>query len=342
MVKEQQRKTNKQSTRRTIILFCICFVLGGIIARKWHIEVPKWLIVHLFGHSVSMISLVSLMLVLGVCMCAKALHRMRLETEALLKAKSEFPYYKHREAVEKVKALADVKKSSLLGGRIDALTSASGGKLPDMSALHEITLQRELGRWDSAGMNTIVSFLLILGILGTLTGVHSVLVKDVRMGLDIEKLAPALLPSAIAVGGTVLLIIMRARYSMRVSKYIAALDAFCIKEIIPKLTEDIQHKKDTTTATNVAEIDLLTSDKSILKDIDNRSDYRVDWTGPLQEIKHDMNELRSLTPLPTTPEKSDASEGSDAQVPNFKMPVALTSSLINQGELLPRQNTKKK
>lgn len=99
--------------------------------------------------------------------------------------------------------------------------------------LHELTLQTELGRNCSSGMNTVISFLLILGILGTLTGVHGVIQSEVK---DVQTLAPALVPSQMAVGFTVALIIMRGIYLCKVDRYIHSLDELTTGTLRPALS----------------------------------------------------------------------------------------------------------
>lgn len=138
------------------------------------------------------------------------------------------------------------KKHTLIYRRLDVLMAELKGtrgekKLPAMADLHEITLQRELSHWDSAGLNTIISFLLILGIMGTLTGVHDVLTgNDVPQvsadDINLSVLAPALSPSALAVFGTVVLMICRALYLRLVDSYLGVLDEVTMKYILPCLS----------------------------------------------------------------------------------------------------------
>lgn len=132
------------------------------------------------------------------------------------------------------------KKSSLLYQRLHVLLEDAGRmsgaerKLPSIEELHEITLRSELSRPDSSAMNAVVSVLLLLGILGTLTGVHEVLNAD-EYGLQLHALAPALQPSAWAVGGTVILTVFRASYLKRVDNYLGRLDAVTARYILPVL-----------------------------------------------------------------------------------------------------------
>ncbi len=96
--------------------------------------------------------------------------------------------------------------------------------LPSAGDLREITLQTELSRTAPASLNTLVHILLVLGICGTLLGVHLALGKGYVHNIGMGDLKPALLPSMCAVIGTVVLIILRAIYAARVDRYLVRLD----------------------------------------------------------------------------------------------------------------------
>lgn len=118
---------------------------------------------------------------------------------------------------------------------------ADSGAVSGLQDLHELTMQSELSRACSSGMNTIISFLLILGILGTLTGVHGVIKTGVQ---DVSDLAPALEPSQWAVGFTVILLMLRGVYLRMVDRYIYRLDKLtmdCLRPALsPGKTEDAE------------------------------------------------------------------------------------------------------
>lgn len=121
-------------------------------------------------------------------------------------------------------------------------------KLPLLSDLHELTLQSEMSRTCVSGMYTIVSVLLILGILGTLSRVHGfidahVVGENLADILDLKKLTNALEPGMWAVFFTVLLLLLRGVYLCSVERYLARLDCLTIDGILPyletnKKTED--------------------------------------------------------------------------------------------------------
>ncbi len=94
--------------------------------------------------------------------------------------------------------------------------------LPSAGDLNEMTLQTELSGMAPSSLNTIVSFLLILGICGTMSGVHVYLMNQSLE--DIQDLRPALRPSMAAIICTVILIASRALYAALVDHYLLRLD----------------------------------------------------------------------------------------------------------------------
>lgn len=117
--------------------------------------------------------------------------------------------------------------------RAPELNKADRAGVPEVQDLHEMTLQSELSRSCSSMMNTIISVLLILGILGTLTAVHGVIQTRVR---DVNELAPALEPSQWAVLCTVMLLIARGFYLCLVDRYVYRLDKLTIECLRPALS----------------------------------------------------------------------------------------------------------
>lgn len=117
-------------------------------------------------------------------------------------------------------------------------------ELPELHDLHELTLQDELGYVSSATLRTVISFLLILGILGTLTGVHGVVLNDTGVALT-RAMASALLPSMLAVGSTVVLMLLRGVYSANVDAFLEELDFYTMTVLSPRLqpASDTQRNK---------------------------------------------------------------------------------------------------
>lgn len=131
-----------------------------------------------------------------------------------------------------------------LGVEREIVKNADRREVPGLQDLHELTMQSELSRTCSSGMNTIISFLLILGILGTLTGVHGVIQESVN---DVSQLAPALEPSQWAVGFTVFLLLLRGVYLCMVDRYVYRLDkltADCLRPALsPGKSEDSESEQ---------------------------------------------------------------------------------------------------
>lgn len=115
----------------------------------------------------------------------------------------------------------------------ESITRTDAKVMPSLHDLHMITVQDEMSRLSSTTLRSISSFLLIVGILGTLWGVHSVLQEVVD--LKVSSLRPALVPSMYAVGCTVVLMWLRGLYLARFDSYLEKLDLFTMTKIIPLL-----------------------------------------------------------------------------------------------------------
>lgn len=236
------------------IIVALCLAALYTVLFFWHIQMQQMItaIMKFIGNSKGMSVMVFLLIIVGGVMFVKSLLRIMSELSVLEEHRNS-PQHLGKNANPEdcykwLKEKEGNERHSLLYCRLDVLLAEHGyargeKKLPAMSDLHEITLHRELSNWDSAGLNTIISFLLILGILGTLTGVHGVLAADDyellyadKYGIKLLKLAPALSPSAFAVLGTVLLMICRAWYLRFVDSYLGLLDEVTMTCILPCLT----------------------------------------------------------------------------------------------------------
>lgn len=137
---------------------------------------------------------------------------------------------------------------------------------PSLSDMHELTLHNETSRLCATSMNTIISGLLICGILGTLMGVHNVINDIQRDGLRaIHDLPQALQPSMWAVGCTIFLIILRGIYTAAVLRYVSALDRLTLERLLPyyskkKKPESAHKKKLSTLSDNIAQLKNQTKD----------------------------------------------------------------------------------
>lgn len=104
-------------------------------------------------------------------------------------------------------------------------------KAPTVSDLHELTLQREQGGKCVGLFRAITPSILVLGILGTLVGVHGKLGEIESKHISV--LASALLPGILAVITTIIMIFLRGWYNKNWSKFITELDDLTVKHILP-------------------------------------------------------------------------------------------------------------
>ncbi len=116
----------------------------------------------------------------------------------------------------------------------DALDAQSTKLMPSLHDLHSLSEQDEMSRRSSCWLRTITSFLLIMGILGTLTGVHKVLGHG-KSDINILELGRALQPSMYAVFFTIILMWLRGWYVAKLDGYLEKLDLFTMTKLMPFL-----------------------------------------------------------------------------------------------------------
>ncbi len=107
-----------------------------------------------------------------------------------------------------------------------------GGRLPSLSDLRALTYAAEAARRPVWMLRVVFSSLLIIGILGTLVGVHAS-IDVINEDINKEKLPVAFIPSALAVAFTVLLIICRGIYRKKIDEYIGHLDRHTVSFYFP-------------------------------------------------------------------------------------------------------------
>ncbi len=240
-IQASARRKNVLSTSgaRFVAIVVLCLAALYAVLIIWHGKMQQGItgVMKFIGNPEGMSVIVAMIIIVGGGMFVKSLRRILSEMSTL----KERCYQNLNQNEDPKKCYSWLKeqnkKHTLIYRRLDVLMAELKGtrgekKLPAMADLHEITLQRELSHWDSAGLNTIISFLLILGIMGTLTGVHKVLADDIKVSV----LAQALSPSALAVFGTVVLMICRALYLRLVDSYLGVLDEVTMKYILPCLS----------------------------------------------------------------------------------------------------------
>lgn len=105
-------------------------------------------------------------------------------------------------------------------------------KTPSLTDLHELTQQQEQGELSTACARVLTPSMLVIGILGTLFGVHVQLGQfDAKVG--IEQLASALGPGIMAVLGTIICIVLRGWYQRSYAAYTTQLNEFTLKHLLP-------------------------------------------------------------------------------------------------------------
>ncbi len=119
-----------------------------------------------------------------------------------------------------------------LAGEQKKNNQAKERRLPTLRDLHDLTMQVELSRVWPVVFRTISSFLLILGIIGTLYGVHQNIGSET---IDLKVLQPALEPSIWAVGFTVALLLLRGVYVRELDNYMARLDSITLNKLFVAL-----------------------------------------------------------------------------------------------------------
>ena len=188
---------------------------------------------------------------------------------------------------EKDAALHSLKSDHLLN-RIEALRAALGARKPErgeraefpsLSDLHAITQYREQSHRDVSSMHMIISILLILGILGTLTGIHEIVENE---HIALSALREALLPSMYAVFFTVILIIARSLlYSRVFNLYTAELDEYTLSVILPVFR-----------AKNMGG-NIIEDHQRWVEDLSKSLDEVGEWVNTLRGMKMPAGELRN-------------------------------------------------
>ena len=105
-------------------------------------------------------------------------------------------------------------------------------KLPPLQDLHELTMQRERGGRAVSIFRFLSPSILVLGILGTLLGVHENL-SSISGESGIAALANALQPGAFAVACTVLVMFLRGFYNKALSSFVSEFNDYTLTCLLP-------------------------------------------------------------------------------------------------------------
>lgn len=117
----------------------------------------------------------------------------------------------------------------------DSIRTDKSRVMPSLRDLHSLSLQDEMSRTSTCWMRTVISVLLIMGILGTLSGVHGVVGGHHSGNINVADLGSALKPSMCAVFFTVILTWIKGWYVALLDGYLEKLDLFTMTEIVPAL-----------------------------------------------------------------------------------------------------------
>ncbi len=371
-MKEQQQHPVIKKTPHTLVGggFCFLCVLGSFLLFRFHGEVILNIIKKYGMGFIALPNLMSGVVLVCICvgsgMCFCSLHRLYRENNVLKeRCANDLQKCGLKNLKSCYKKLKDSEPKSnnpnahsLLYRRLEVLhvdenatQTGTERKLPAMQDLHEITLQSELSRLSSSGMTTIISFLLILGILGTLTGVHDVLNPDKEVysdfverssGMELKDLATALTPSALAVLGTVLLMICRAWYLRRLDAYLGYLDAVTLNVILPSLVSEESKKEEDKWGGIVENLNKL--NKLNVLDSDRKAVSQEEWEGiesecnkTKQRLEHLEPQLRvgNLPPVPAPPLPPRR------VISRFDIKNQLLAGRISAGAELSKQNYNK-
>lgn len=182
-----------------------------------------------------------------------------------------------------------------------ALVDENGSRqLPQLHDLRELALQDEMSRISAATLRTIISFLLIVGIFGTLFGVHSVIKSwDLYMinEFKVSDLTPALEPSMFAVAGTVLLMWLQGVYSHFLQRYLLELDQITMEELLPRL-QPVSNTQNSSTDidANIKNIAKSMGEMAaVLDKLGGTIDALKSKVEPYQEYSKRLQELKDKT-----------------------------------------------
>lgn len=109
-------------------------------------------------------------------------------------------------------------------------------KLPSLAELSEYSFLAARTTFAMRCVMITFSSMLILGILGTLCGVHASV--DAGIDNDIRVLTPAFIPSATAALMTIVLMILRGSYRRILVKLVTQIDLYTLNTLIPCLQPD--------------------------------------------------------------------------------------------------------
>ena len=187
--------------------------------------------------------------------------------------------------------------TSYVSERLMAIISAVNDKnhirkTPSLSDLHELTLQREQGGKSVGVFRAITPSILVMGILGTLVGVHD---KLDELDLNhLSVLSTALWPGILAVFTTIIMIVFRGWYNKLWSQFISELDDLTLKEILPFFQQpevfSLDIERFTKAASSVMEGENRLDSQQMVEQIRELNSLISEWHKLYQEVGSPMLE----------------------------------------------------
>lgn len=137
-------------------------------------------------------------------------------------------------------------------------------KTPSLGDLHELTVQRERGGVSTATFRVLAPGILVMGILGTLLGVHNKL-DNITAEVGVSVLADALIPGALAVFFTVLVMVLRGWYNKKLSSFISDFDEYTLTTLLVFFQSETQDSSNVRSLINV--LQAVKGGKQTMEDI---------------------------------------------------------------------------
>ena len=182
----------------------------------------------------------------GVTLNMSTLQQIILQREDT----SEQPYLENSLVYSRLSEIARVLRREKPATPNDTTAEDKQVTPPQLQDLHRMTLQEIQSRKAPTWLRICASVLLIIGILGTLAGVHSCIGDQSGATSQLSALGSALKPSMFAVLGTIILYTLQSLYLMHLERFICYLDRLTMTKFLPDLQPASSF---TQTMTKVAE-----------------------------------------------------------------------------------------
>lgn len=154
----------------------------------------------------------------------------------------------HKKLQELREDVTNVPHDSLMGERIGVISAidiSASLAPPQLQDMHRLSEQAMFSRLAPTLLRIISNILLIVGICGTLWGVHNALNGSPGSSSNMFlNMSEALEPSKFAVLGTIILLICRGFFEARVERHICRVDSFTMSRLLPGLQGESGYAKE--------------------------------------------------------------------------------------------------